>query len=337
MADTPEEPRRSTAANVHDTFVKAVFSRRENAVGLLEAALPPAVFAALDLETLEHRPGSFAGVTSRHTDLLFGVRLAGRETLLYVLLEHKSTDDDPLLPVTLLVYLGRIWDAWLRENDALPAERRATRAPAIVPLVLFHGPDGWRSTTELVDVIDLDPALRELLRPHLPSYRFAIDDLVARTDMDLRARRAGVLGRLALLLLRHLRERRQDPARVLRFLRTVADLFNLLPRDDRVLCFWYILKVAKPEPSAVQSALQDVVEPAVLEDVMTAGEKIEAEGQKKGERRMFLRMARSRFGDLPAGAERRILAADDGELERWARRLFLAASLDELLGPDRAR
>ena len=62
--EAEEPPRQAHTANVHDTFVKAVFSRRENAVGLLEAALPPAVFAALDLETLEHRPGSFAGVTS---------------------------------------------------------------------------------------------------------------------------------------------------------------------------------------------------------------------------------------------------------------------------------
>ena len=321
------------AGSVHDTYTKAVFSRRENANGLFKAVLPAGLLAALDLSSTEYRRGSYAGVTSRRTDLLYTVKLEGRDAFLYVLLEHKSTIDDPLLPATLLVYLGRIWDEWLRENEARRPEDRATRVPAVIPVVLYHGADGWTAATELLDVIDLAPDTLAAVRPHLPSFRFVLDDLVTRTDQDLRARETAVLGRVALLLMRHLRELRTDPASVLAFLRTVADLFNLLPDDDRVLCFWYILEVAEPDPQAVQSALRDVVEPRVLEGVMTAAEKLRNEGQV----RTLLRQLRSLFGPLEAEVEERISAADEATLDAWTDRVLTAKSLEEVFSQGRPR
>lgn len=326
------------AGSVHDTYTKAVFSRRENANGLFKAVLPPALLASLDLSSTEYCAGSYAGVTSRHSDLLYKVRLAGREALLYVLLEHKSTVDDPLLPATLLVYMGRIWDQWLRENEAKKPAERATLLPAVIPVVLYHGAEGWTAATELLDVIDLAPDALVALRPHLPSYRFVLDDLVTRTDQDLRARETAVLGRLALLLLRHLRELRTDPPSVLAFLRTVADLFNLLPDEDRVLSFWYILGVAEPDPLAVQSALRDVVEPRVLEGVMTAAEKLRTEGRLDGGRRALLRLLR-RLGQVGPELEHRVMTADEPTLDLWLDRVPDASSVEDVfaLGDEHQR
>ena len=96
-----------------------------------------------------------------------------------------------------------------------------------------------------------------------------------------------------------------------------------------MLCFWYILRVANPDPQAVQSALRDFVEPRILDDVMTAAERLES----AAERRLFIKQLRERFGVLPSSAEERISSASDETFEVWMKRMWTATSLEELLRP----
>jgi hypothetical protein len=209
----------------------------------------------------------------------------------------------------------------------------------VIPLVLYHGSDGWTAATELFDVLDLEPELLAVLRPHLPSYRLLVDDLVTRTDQDLRAREMAILGRVALLLLRHLRDLRLDEESLFSFLRTLADLFELLPDDDRILSFVYILRVAEPRPQAVQDALRDVVNPRVLEGFMTAAERLHSEGKLEGmregrlagQRSLFLRVLRTRFGTIGAEVEAKVQAADEAQVESWVDRALSADSIDDVI------
>lgn len=69
---------------------------------------------------------------------------------------------DPTLPARLLVYIGRIWDDWLRRNE------RASRVPPVIPVVLYHGPTRWTAATQLLDVIDLPDDAKAAVRDHLP-------------------------------------------------------------------------------------------------------------------------------------------------------------------------
>ncbi len=88
----------------HDTFFKEVFARPEEALGTLKAVLPPALFEQLDLASAELVDDSLIDdhLRSRHVDRLYRLRVAGRETLLYVLWEAQATVD-PLMPVRLLI------------------------------------------------------------------------------------------------------------------------------------------------------------------------------------------------------------------------------------------
>jgi predicted transposase/invertase (TIGR01784 family) len=329
-----------THPNPHDSFVKAVFSRPENAAGELKAVLPPALLAKLDLSSLEASPRSFVDerLTWRHSDLLLQARFAGRPALLYVLLEHQSTPD-PLLTVRLAVYMGRIWDEWLREHEGERA-----RVPAVIPLVLYHGSAGWTVATELLHAFDLDLTETELeaVRPHLPNFRFVLDDLVRQTDGDLRRREAAVLGRLALLLLKHLRRVRDDAAAFAEAMQTVADLIRLLPPgQDRVMVLSYIMEVVDPaDPEAVTAALGSAATPEVLEDVMTAAEKLRKEGEARGEAKGRLaarrsdvtRLLRARFpGQVSEQLEERVRSADDATLEAWFERGLSATTLDDVI------
>lgn len=296
----------------HDAYFKAVFSQPENAIGEFKALLPPALLAALDWSTARVVPGTFVDpdLTSRHSDLLYEVSLGGRAAFLYVLFEHQSRVD-PLMAVRLLIYISRIWDDWLRRHEG------ASNVPPVIPLVLYHGKTAWSAATELLDVIDLPEGTAEQVRRHLPSLQFLIDDLTRRTDGDLRARETGVLGRLGLLLLRHVRDLRYDPAGLDSLMRSVLDLLVQLPERDRVLSFRYILEVSERRAATVQAALKDVSEPKVLEDVMTAADELRLEGAQREARSMLLRALRLRFGQVSPEVERRVLAADHATLARW--------------------
>lgn len=314
----------------HDAFFKAVFSQPENAVGEFKAVLPPALVGALDLATAHAVPGSFVDehLSARHTDLLYEVKLAERDALLYVLFEHQSSVD-PLLPVRLLVYVGRVLDDWVRRHEG------ATRVPPVIPVVLYHGATAWTAATELLEVYDVAPAVMASVREHLPSFRFVLDDLTTRTDAELRAREAAALGRLALVLLRHVRDLRSHPERLGNFLASVADLVRALSRrGDRVLSFCYILEVVETDARAVSDALGDVSHD-VREDVMTAADQLRREGRLQGvlqgERRVLLRQLRARFGQVSPAAEQKIMSADEAILDRWTERVLTAKSVEDAL------
>src|SRR5690606_3432040 len=101
----------------HDALFRYVFSQPEHAAGELQAVLPPALSARLDWSSLELLPSSFVDerLGERQADLLFSIGCDGRQSYVYVLLEHQSTSDT-LMAVRVLRYLVRIWDAFLAEH-----------------------------------------------------------------------------------------------------------------------------------------------------------------------------------------------------------------------------
>jgi predicted transposase YdaD len=94
----------------HDALFKSAFEHPSHAAGLFRHVLPPALAGAIDWTTLELQSGSFVDPTlrSRHSDLLFSARVDDRMVLLYVLLEHQSSND-PSMPLRSLDYAVCIW------------------------------------------------------------------------------------------------------------------------------------------------------------------------------------------------------------------------------------
>ena len=54
------------------------------------------------------------------------------------------------------------------------------------------------------------------------------------------------------------------------------------------------------------------------------------EGEKKGRRSFLLALVRKRFGDVPRTIEKRVREANADQMDAWAERLFVAASLDDV-------
>jgi len=321
-----------TVPNPHDALFQTVFSQPEHAAGALQHILPKDIVARIRWSTLTALPGRFVdkALTSRYTDVLFSAMMDGRTVFLYLLFEHQSTDS-PLMAFRLLHYEVRIWCQFLDKHPD------AQKLPAILPVVLHHSEKGWTSPTAFEDLLDLDAPTLALLRPFLPGFRFALDDVSSARDEDLRARAMTALGRLALFCFRHAREPDALIDNLRDWLGLVAEV-RKAPNGAAALAaiFRYILLRNK------QRDAEDVVKQLLLvageearSEVMTAGEQLiergRQEGVVKGQRLIVLKLLRKRFGALPSEAEARVQAAGADQLDAWAERVLTAATLAEVL------
>jgi len=133
----------------HDKLFKEAFANPRNAAAEIQSLAPPALVARMDFESLTPLAGSFRDVAlaDSSSDLLFSLRIAGRNSLVYVLFEHKSATDR-WVPFQLLRYMVRIWERCRHDNPELE------RLPPILPLVVHHNDTGWTAGTGFHDVMD---------------------------------------------------------------------------------------------------------------------------------------------------------------------------------------
>jgi predicted transposase/invertase (TIGR01784 family) len=159
----------------HDRLVKFAFSDMKNSQDLFENFLPPAVLARLDLSTLKLVPGSFVDteLKERLTDLLFSVTFrSGEKGLVYILFDHKSHPDS-LMPFKMLRYMVKVWDRQLQNQ---------TQLMPIIPLILYHGANEWKTARTMSDVLKAPDDLKY----YVPQFNTVLIDLSQRSDQELR-------------------------------------------------------------------------------------------------------------------------------------------------------
>lgn len=319
-------------ARPHDALFKETFSDVANARGELTSVLPADVSALVDWDTLRLEPGSFVDQALRETmtDLLFSVRIGGREARLYLLFEHQSRPDS-FMPLRALAYLVRVWEAWLREHED------ARRLPPVIPVVLAQVDGGWTAPTELHAIVDYaDEAERAALAPWVPSCRLLLDDLALLSHEDLDARAMPDRAKLTLAALRDVRGASDVLAVVrswARWIRAVSEtsegraalgklLRYTLPAGHRAKAREIVAEVREIDARAGETAM------TIAEDLIQEGR---VEGRLQGRAEMLLKLLRLRFGAVPESATERIARADADTLDRWAERVLTAASVEDVL------
>lgn len=319
----------------HDALVKAAFSRPENAIGALRAVLPPELLAKLDLTTLKRsaRDTYVDDATLGHlfSDLVYEVQCADRPALVcFVLYEHQSTED-PLLIVRIGSYVTGVWRSWLADHPG------ARRVPAVIPVVLYHGPKPWSAPTSLAEVIDLEPGDLAAMGDHVPSLRFVLDDLSRVDEADLRSREVALLGKVAFLLLKLARSvgpsGRRGALTLQQLFDKTNDLLARLVQPDMTLAVRYIIEVSGADPEDVVVALQNA--PTEVRDTaMTLAEKLRQqgriEGRLEGRLESLLNLLRIKFGTVSPEVEARVRAADEAALETWTAAVLNATSLEDV-------
>jgi predicted transposase YdaD len=318
----------------HDAFVKYTFSNLENAAVALRSMLPEALSRRVDWQSLRLESGSHVDdlLSDTHTDLLFSTSITGRQALLYVLFEHQSTAD-ALMPLRLLKYVVRVLDAHV--DNAKTLGHPKLPLPLVVPVVLHHSEDGWRSSTELAALFDPvlanDPELSTLV----PRLSFVLDDVSQLSDDELSKRALGAAVTLGLWALRDSRQPERLLASLPHFAGLIADLLRAPSGRDAVQAlFRYLYVVAEVPPSTFFDQIQFHV-PEATETLMTIAEQLQAKGRAEGEAKgraeakasAVLAVLEARQKVVTAEQREAIeLCTDLSLLDRWLRK---AATLND--------
>ena len=315
----------------HDALFKAAFSKLRHARGLLRELLPGPVGRRFAWRTLRLESGIAVGdedLDEQRMDLVYSVQAGRRRVLIYVLAEHQSKVDT-WMAFRLLCYLVAIWKSFRADHP------RARRLPAIVPIVVHHSATGWTANVAFEQMLDVDADLLEALGPHVPRFRFLLDDLSAQSDAALRKRRQMTPGgRVAILSLKHGRA----PIAV-RIRALSPDGRAHAARDVLAIVLRYILETTQADAVKLRGLLVRQLGRKEAEKMLTTAERLRREGRTEGrtegriegKREALLLQLRQRFGRLPAGTVARVDKASDAQLDTWFGRVLTAASLDEVL------
>lgn len=321
MAEEPPNP--------HDAYFRQVMSRPADAAGELRAVLPEAVTARLDWETLALQPCSFISqqLRSRFSDVLLRTRLDGHHAFVYILIEHQSRPDR-LMAFRMLEYMVGIWSRHLEDNPNSKA------LPAIIPLVVHASPQGrrWKYSTELADLIDLDPTAKAALRAYLPEFQFLLDDLTAVDVPALCARDLTSAARMLLVLLKTA----SGNTRLSQDLLPRAEDLRLMVGTPDFECLVTYILIVGDTSVADLGPLIDLLGPRAKEVIMTTADKLRAEGRTEGRAEgradSLLDLLSLKFGPLPDNFVARVRAADLEQLRAWTARVLTAGSLAEVFG-----
>ncbi len=251
----------------HNALFTSVFSKKEQAIAALRAILPPNLVSLIDWDSLVLANGSFidAALSHRQSDLLYWAKLRNGEPIaLYLLWEHQSSFD-ALLPYRVLRYEIRIVDQWLMSNKG------AKRIPAVIPVVVSHVQGGWKGSESLMDILMLPREWQDVVRDYVPNFRFIHDDLMKVNDEELMGRSMHALGALALLLLKHGREKRSLVPLLKEWIELLREVWKAANREEAfaTLMRYVLLTNAKTEVEDLRREVVPLLGEAADEVIMT--------------------------------------------------------------------
>lgn len=315
----------------HDAIFKAAFEDPAHAADLFRCTLPEPLRNAIDYGSFTREAGSFIDpeLADRHSDLLFSARLQGVPVLLYLLLEHQSTNDGAM-PLRMLDYVARIGKRYLKENG-LPL-------PVIVPLVVSHAPDGWTAPTSFHQLVAPDPSSIPDVAKLVPSFEILVDDLAHLTNEQLRARALAMFQKLALWLLRDAR----DIGRLLRNALLWADAAAEALRTPNgmeavALLFRYVALITNEQTFECfrDNILAQSTETERATMTMTAAEQWMHTGRVEGRVETLRRQLELKFGDVTSEYQARLSAANEEQLEQYTTRILSAQTIEEVFAEPR--
>jgi predicted transposase/invertase (TIGR01784 family) len=298
------------AAHPNDAFFKAIFSEPERATAFFKSHLPSAIAARIDWPSLAVIPTSFvkSNLQQVHSDLLFSVNLAGRETLLYLLFEHQSTPD-PTMPLRLLGYISEIFTSH-HKTHGFPL-------PPVIPFVFHQGPESWNISTAFEDLFDLQDDLAADLLPFLPKFDHALLDL-SRFDPDTGETDAKV--RVVMQLMKLARQKE-----LLRFFRWLTRFpANDFPENLLRLMLLYALHADSDlDVETIYHTLS--TNPELEKNTMSVAEKLISKGLSQGlsqGRQIGKIQLLQEFLDLPVSSNDSLATLPADERDSMQKRLF---------------
>ena len=200
--------------------------------------------------------------------------------------------------------------------------------PPAYPLVLYHGRSHWRAPTSLHDLVAPLPAA---LAPYVPQFRYALHDISARSNAEIKG---AVLTRLVQLALRHIYS--AEPAERLRELLGLIEQICDQPTALEILeslLRYYVQGTRRLEEQDIRMLLQTMPtgEPIMQTFIEKYIDQGVQQGMQQGETAVLLRQIERKFGPLSEPVRRRVAEADPETLLTWSERILTADTLEAVL------
>ncbi|WP_200248901.1 Rpn family recombination-promoting nuclease/putative transposase [Lamprobacter modestohalophilus] len=313
----------TTTPTPHDCFFRENFARPVIARDFLQHHLPAALLPELDLERMSISPDTFVTEALRkvYSDLIYQIPYRNTQLSVYLLFEHKSRSEHWVL-LQLLRYVVASGELYRDQNP------EAKSLPPIYPLVLYHGQEHWRAPAHFHDLID---PLPEALKPFVPQFGYALHDISARSNTEIKG---AVLSRLVQLALRYIYS--DQPAE--RF-RELLELIAKVSRDPTALDIlesllrYFVQGTGRLDEQQARTLLEQTFsgEPLMetfIDRYIAQGKQL---GEQHGRATTLLHLIERKFGPPSEPIRERITQADPDTLLRWFDRAIDARNLDEVL------
>ncbi|MEG3070207.1 MAG: Rpn family recombination-promoting nuclease/putative transposase [Candidatus Syntrophopropionicum ammoniitolerans] len=282
--------------NPHDKFFKKTFGEVAVARDFLNNYLPQNIMDIIDIDTLEPQKDSHIDedLKESFSDLLFRTNINNQEGYLYLLFEHKSYPS-PDIAFQLLKYMVKIWDSKIEETG---------RLPIIIPLVVYHGRDGWNIKPTLGEMLLGYDELPQDVQALIPDYEYLLFDLSRFTDGEIKG---AVITRIAVMILRDIQ--RKGVGAILEIILKAAALLQELEDKETGLEYFEILMryIFSARPDLTKADFVELVKkiettyPEGSETVMTLAQVFREEGKKEG---IIKGMRRGMEKGIEVGAQR---------------------------------
>ncbi len=145
---------KKTSARRHDSSYKSIFSNVEMVRDLLVGFVNEPWVADIDFATLERVSGSYVtdDLRDREDDIIWRVKINGKQVVLYILLEFQSSVDK-FMAVRIMGYLALLYQDLINTNKLTEQDT----LPSVFPIVLYNGLAKWWAKRDMIDLIDVLP------------------------------------------------------------------------------------------------------------------------------------------------------------------------------------
>jgi hypothetical protein len=285
----------------NDKLFRSTFSELQNAAAFFQSYLGEELVAAADWSSLCQQEGRFIDdeLAGAESDLLFSVSLCGRETFIYILFEHQSSED-PWMAFRLLRYMVRIWET---QRAAATGTAGLAKLSPIVPVVLAQGSKAWKTSPRFSALFGDAP-----IDAYTPDFTFELIQLVSIGYEEMRGAPAGILTMRAL---------RADALGELLHALVFDEALMLRVDSSAVEKLLRYISERNVDREEFRTKVRKILSPSLKHQAMTLAEQLRQEGHQEGRQeghqegrqeggseeaqRSVIEVLEARFGCVPEG------------------------------------
>jgi predicted transposase/invertase (TIGR01784 family) len=204
----------------HDSSYRYLLSSKKLFLELLRSFVNKGWVNQVDETQVEEIKQTFIlpDFKRKEADIVYKVRLNGRDVIFYMLVELQSTVD-LAMPYRLLLYQVEIWRYVLRNRDTEDSEAPFS-LPVIVPMVLYNGQRPWTAKRRFRELL----VGGESFGAELLDFEYILLDVERYTETELLAL-SNTIGSVFLL------DQTADQALLLERLQKLMGTIRQMPED----------------------------------------------------------------------------------------------------------